>query len=95
MDDVANYAAGPPTASSCVPSTPGRRLCHLMVQMAETDLEAVKVLREAVGAMERDFREALTIAAEIDKIESRVDDIFARSTAPCSTWKRTSRRSTS
>jgi uncharacterized protein Yka (UPF0111/DUF47 family) len=45
--------------------------------MAETDLEAVVCLRQAIGAMSEDFREALAIAARVDKIESRVDDIFA------------------
>ena len=78
MDDVANYAAGAADRIVMRPLDIPADVSALMVQMAETDLEAVKVLREAVGAMERDFREALTIAAGIDKIESRVDDIFAQ-----------------
>ena len=67
----------PPIASPCVRLDGPAEFAGLMVQMVEVDLEAVHRLRAAIGAMQHDFREALTIAAEIDKIESRADDIFA------------------
>jgi uncharacterized protein Yka (UPF0111/DUF47 family) len=41
------------------------------------DMMAVERLRDSVLALERDLREAITIANSVDKIESRADDVFA------------------
>ena len=45
--------------------------------MVKIDVEAVRKLRDAVFAMRGDFREAIEIAHQVDKIESRADDVFA------------------
>ena len=45
--------------------------------MINVDMMAVERLRDAVLALERDLREAITIANSVDKIESRADDVFA------------------
>lgn len=77
MDDVANYSAGAADRIAMRRLEVPPEISALLVQMAETDLEAVVCLRQAIGAMSEDFREALDIAARVDKIESRVDVIFA------------------
>ena len=43
---------------------------QLLVEMAKVDLEAVRVLRDAVVAMGTDLREAIKLAGAVDKIES-------------------------
>jgi predicted phosphate transport protein (TIGR00153 family) len=77
MDDVANYCAGAADRIAMRPLEVSPEFGGLMVQMVEADLEAVYRLRDAIGAMQHDFRDALTIAGEVDKIETRADDLFA------------------
>jgi uncharacterized protein Yka (UPF0111/DUF47 family) len=48
-----------------------------MVKLAQVDLEAVQVLRDAVVAMGNDMHLAMELARRVDKIESRADDIYA------------------
>ena len=76
MDRIANLTTG---AASRIAM---RRCClpdhvnKLLVEMASADVDAVKVLQAAAQAMGNDLREAIHLAGEVDKIESRVDDIF-------------------
>lgn len=77
LDDVANYVVGAADRIAMRPLEIPPEFADLLVQMVEVDLQAVLRLRAAMGAMKTDFREALKIAAEVDKIESRADDVFA------------------
>jgi predicted phosphate transport protein (TIGR00153 family) len=78
MDNIANLAAGAADRISMrrlsLPAEPRQ----LLVEMAKVDLEAVRVLRDAVVAMGTDLREAIKLAGAVDKIESRADDVFAQ-----------------
>ncbi len=76
MDSIANLAAGAADRISMRRFTLPEEMNELMVELAHTDLEAVKALRDAVVAMGSDLREAIMLARHVDKIESRADDIF-------------------
>ena len=78
MDSINNLAAGaadrivmrrftlpPPHERAAGRVGPGRRGC------------GARVCRDAVVAMGADLREAIRLAALVDKMESRADDIFA------------------
>jgi predicted phosphate transport protein (TIGR00153 family) len=77
MDSIANLASGAADRISMrrfsLPSVINERL----VKMAQIDVEAVQRLRDAVLAMGTNLQEAITLAREVDAIESRADDIFA------------------
>jgi len=77
MDRIANYAAGAADRIAMRPLSLPPELNKLLIQMVKIDVEAVRKLRDAVFAMRGDFREAIEIAQQVDKIESRADDIFA------------------
>lgn len=78
LDRIANFATGaadrivmrrfdlPPDAN------------RLLEQMAETDLKAVRKLRDAVLTMRSNMREAEALSEEVDRIEGEVDDIYVR-----------------
>ncbi len=68
---------------------------ELLVRLAQKDLEAVRVLRDAVAAMGSDLRETIGLARQVDKMESEADDIFADLYQACSRWTPTSRPSIS
>jgi uncharacterized protein len=77
MDGIANLAAGAADRISMRRFTLPQGMNELMVELARTDVEAVRVLRDAVIAMGTDLREAILLARQVDKIESRADDVFA------------------
>jgi len=77
MDNIANLAAGAADRISMRRFSLPQELNQRLVNMAETDLEAVRVLRDSILAMGKDLREAIALARKVDKIESRADDIFA------------------
>jgi len=77
MDRIANYAVGAADRITMRPIGVPLELNKLLIQMAKIDVEAVRKLRDAVFAMRGDFREAIAIAQQVDKIESRADDVFA------------------
>jgi predicted phosphate transport protein (TIGR00153 family) len=77
MDGIANLAAGAADRISMRRFSLPPAVNEQMVTLAQADLEAVKVLRDAVVAVATDLRQAMKLAAEVDKIESRADDIFA------------------
>jgi len=70
MDSIANLAAGAADRISMRRFTLPEEMNELMVELAHTDLEAVKALRDAVVAMGSDLREAIMLARHVDKIES-------------------------
>lgn len=77
MDNIANLATGAADRISMRKFSLPAALNEKLVQLARVDLEAVRKLRDAVVAMGKDLREAIKLAGEVDKIESRADDVFA------------------
>ncbi len=77
VDSIANLAAGAADRISMrrfsLPADMNRQL----VEMAKVDLEAVRVLRDAVVAMGTDLSQVIKLAGMVDKIESRADEVFA------------------
>ncbi len=77
MDSIANLAAGAADRIGMRCFTLPPRMNEQLVQLAQTDVDAVVGLQDAVFALGSDLREAIQLAAVVDKIESRADDIFA------------------
>ena len=77
MDNIANLATGAADRISMRKLTLPPEANDLLVRLAAVDLEAVKMLRDAVAAMNSDLREAIKLAGQVDKIESRADDVYA------------------
>jgi predicted phosphate transport protein (TIGR00153 family) len=78
MDSIANLAAGAADRISMRRFTLPPAMNELLVELAQVDLEAASVLRDAVVAVGTDLREAIKLARQVDKIESRADDVFAQ-----------------
>ena len=76
-DAIANLAAGAADRISMRTFSLPPEMNDKLVELARVDVEAVKVLRDAVAAMGSDLRQAIKLAREVDKIESRADDVFA------------------
>jgi predicted phosphate transport protein (TIGR00153 family) len=77
MDSIANLSAGAADRIGMRKFTLPPRMNDLLVHLAQTDVEAVVGLQDAVFALGTDLREAIRLAGLVDKIESRADDIFA------------------
>ncbi len=77
MDGIANLAAGAADRISMRRFSLTPAMNELLVRLAQKDLEAVRVLRDAVAAMGSDLRETIGLARQVDKMESEADDIFA------------------
>jgi predicted phosphate transport protein (TIGR00153 family) len=77
MDTIANLATGAVDRISMRRFSLPSEMNELLVELAKVDLEAVQVLRDAVVAMGTDLREAIVLARQVDKIESRADDVYA------------------
>jgi predicted phosphate transport protein (TIGR00153 family) len=77
MDNIANLASGAADRISMRSFSLPAEMNEQLVEMAKVDLEAVRILRDAVVAMSTDLREAIKLAGKVDKIESRADEIFA------------------
>jgi len=77
MDSIANLATGAVDRISMRRFSLPPEMNDLLVKLAQVDLEAVQVLRQAVAAMGTDLREAIQLARKVDKIESYADDVFA------------------
>ncbi len=76
IDAIANLAAGAADRIAMRRFTLPPRMNDLLLILMQTDVEAVKTLRDAVRAMGRDLREALTLATSVDKMESKADDVY-------------------
>jgi predicted phosphate transport protein (TIGR00153 family) len=77
MDNIANLASGAADRISMRSFSLPPEMNEQLVELAKVDLEAVRVLRDAVVAMSTDLREVIKLASKVDKIESCADDIFA------------------
>lgn len=77
MDSIANLSAGAADRIVLRKFSLPPQVNELLVKLAQADVDAVERLREAVVAMGSDLREAIKLAGEVDKLESRADDIFA------------------
>jgi predicted phosphate transport protein (TIGR00153 family) len=77
MDGIANLATGAVDRISMRRFSLPRQMNEQLVLMAQVDVEAVRVLRDAIVAVGTDMREAIKLARQVDKIESRADDVFA------------------
>lgn len=77
IDNIANLASGAADRISMRRFTLPQEMNEQLIELAKVDVEAVKVLREAVVAMNADLREVIKLAGKVDKLESRADDIFA------------------
>lgn len=77
MDSIANLAAGAADRISMRRFSLPPAINEQMVKLAQVDVEAVKVLRDAVMAVGTDLRLAMELARRVDKIESKADGIFA------------------
>jgi predicted phosphate transport protein (TIGR00153 family) len=76
IDAIANLASGAADRIAMRRLSLPPRMNDLLLILAQTDVEAVKALRDAVRAMGRDLREALKLATSIDKMESKADDVY-------------------
>jgi predicted phosphate transport protein (TIGR00153 family) len=77
MDSIANLATGAADRISMRRIALPEEMTKQLISMAKTDLEAVRVLREAVLAMGIDLRRAIKLAGRVDRMESLADDIYA------------------
>jgi predicted phosphate transport protein (TIGR00153 family) len=77
MDNIANLAAGAADRFCMRKFTLPKEMNERMVQLAKVDVEATRALREAVVAMSSDLQQAIKLAASVDKIESKADDLYA------------------
>ena len=77
IDAIANLAAGAADRISMRRFTLPTSMNEKLVELARIDVEAVRTLRDAVVAIGADLRVAMRLAREVDKIESRADDVFA------------------
>lgn len=77
MDSIANLASGAADRIVMRRFSLPSEMNEQLVALAEVDVEAAKILRDAVVAMGSDLRGALELAGRVDKIESKADDIFA------------------
>jgi predicted phosphate transport protein (TIGR00153 family) len=78
LDIVANYAVGAADRIALRRFSLPDELNQMLVELARTDVEAVRQLQAAIFAMGRDLREAIEAAAKVDPIESKADDLYAR-----------------
>jgi predicted phosphate transport protein (TIGR00153 family) len=76
IDAIANLASGAADRIAMRRLSLPPHMNDLLLILAQTDVEAVKTLRDAVRAMGRDLREALKLATSIDKMETKADDVY-------------------
>lgn len=77
IDGIANLAAGVADRISMRRFALPRSMNDKLVELAQVDVEAVQTLRDAIVAMGTDLREAMKLARQVDKIESRADEVYA------------------
>ena len=77
MDSIANLATGAVDRISMRRFSLPPAINEQMVKLAQIDLEAARVLRDAVVAMGTDLRLAMELARRVDRIESRADDVYS------------------
>ncbi len=77
MDSIANLAAGAADRIVMRRFSLAPRMNELLVELAEIDMQAVQGLRDSVAALDTDLREAIRLAGQVDKLESKADGVFA------------------
>mgnify|MGYP000975578530 FL=1 len=77
MDSIANLSAGAVDRISMRRFSLPAEMNEQLVAMAQVDVEAVRMLSDAVVAMSVDLHEAIKSAGKVDKIESKADEYFA------------------
>lgn len=78
LDKIANYATGAADRIVMRRFELPPEVNHLIEEMAETDLRAVRRLRDAILTMRPNMREAEEISEDVDRIEGEVDDIYVK-----------------
>jgi predicted phosphate transport protein (TIGR00153 family) len=76
VDAIANLAKGTVDRLCMRKLDLSPRMNVLIVELARIDLEATDMLRNAVLAFSYDLREAIRMARQVDRIESRADDVY-------------------
>jgi predicted phosphate transport protein (TIGR00153 family) len=77
MDSIANLAAGAADRFCMRKFTLPKEMNDRVIELAKVDVEATHRLREVVVAMSTDLQKAIKLAASVDKIESKADDLYA------------------
>lgn len=78
LDKIANFATGAADRIVMRQFHLSPELNRLLEEMAETDLRAVRKLRDAVMQMRANMSQAAETAQEVDAIEGEVDDIYVK-----------------
>ena len=78
LDKIANFATGAADRLVMRRFDLPPEVNHLLEEMAETDLRAVRKLRDAIMTMRPNMREAEELSEEVDHIESEVDDLYVK-----------------
>ena len=77
VDSIANLAAGAADRIAMRRFSLPPRMNDLLLALAQADTEIVQALGQAVQALDTDLRESIRIAATVDKMESKADDVFS------------------
>lgn len=78
LDKIANFATGAADRIVMRQFHLSPELNRLLEEMAETDLRAVRKLRDAVLQMRSNMSQAADTAEEVDAIEGDADDIYVK-----------------
>lgn len=78
LDKIANFATGAADRIVMRRFDLPEEVNLLLEEMAETDLRAVRKLRDAILTMRTNMAEAAEMAEDVGKIESEVDQIYVR-----------------
>jgi predicted phosphate transport protein (TIGR00153 family) len=78
LDKIANFATGAADRLVMRRFDLPPEVNHLLEEMAETDLRAVRKLRDAIMTMRPNMREAEELSEDVDRIESEVDDLYVK-----------------
>ncbi len=78
LDKIANFATGAADRLVMRRFDLPPEVNHLLEEMAEADLRAVRKLRDAIMTMRPNMREAEELSEQVDEIESEVDDLYVK-----------------
>jgi predicted phosphate transport protein (TIGR00153 family) len=78
LDQIANYATGAADRIVMRRFDLPEDVNLLLEEMAETDLRAVRKLRDAIMTMRTNMAEAAEMSDEVGRIESEVDEIYVK-----------------
>ncbi len=78
LDHIANHATGAGDRIAMRRFELSPELNQLLEEMAETDLKAVRKLRDVILKMQPSMRQAMEDSEEVDRIEGEVDGYYVR-----------------